>query len=407
MRAAILSIGSELLQGFLTDTNATFLTQELSAIGVEAVGVSQVGDDLTRIVTAFQRALSDADLVIASGGIGPTDDDLTREAVAAVCGEEPHVDEHLADQIRAFFTMRGVPMPEQNVKQAWVIPSSETLSNPMGTAPGWFVHHGDQMIVIMPGVPREMYRMWREQALPRVLERLDQQAIVSRTIKTIGIGESAVEQRLIDLVRRGYPTVATYAKDDGVHIRVTAISEGQEQAEAAVSETEDAIRRELGTHVYGHLDIPLADALLQMLKQSGNRAAIWEAGSAGRLTNLLDESTLADDVIDHAGTTSYEAAFAAAGDGDDIEHIAAFCARAAGSGASVPIGISLVVRIIPGERPDSAVGTVGIALAQPGTVVTRSHSVTANPAEIRRRATMWAADFLWSALQDATAVHPD
>ncbi|MEX1158034.1 MAG: molybdopterin-binding protein, partial [Thermomicrobiales bacterium] len=208
MRAAILSIGSELMHGYLTDTNATFLTQEMNALGIEPVGVSQVGDELPRIVTAFRRALEDADLVIATGGIGPTDDDLTREAVAEVVGEQPKVDEVIADGIRRFFTMRGSVMPEQNTKQAWMISSAESLANPMGTAPGWFVRHGDKRIVIMPGVPREMFRMWREQAVPRVLAGSSGRSIVSRTLKTIGIGESAVETEIHEIIRRGQPTVA-------------------------------------------------------------------------------------------------------------------------------------------------------------------------------------------------------
>ena len=167
MRAYMLSIGSELIGGHLTDTNATFLAQELAAKGIELLHVIQVGDDLERLTRTLGQAVSEADLVICTGGIGPTDDDLTREAIAALAGETPVIDEEIVAGIREFFAQRGLEMPERNAKQAWVIPSAEILPNPVGTAPGWLARIGDAVVVAMPGVPREMFRMWREQALPR------------------------------------------------------------------------------------------------------------------------------------------------------------------------------------------------------------------------------------------------
>ncbi|HYO31190.1 MAG TPA: competence/damage-inducible protein A, partial [Thermomicrobiales bacterium] len=135
MRAYILSIGSELIHGHLTDTNATFLAQEMVATGIELLHVVQVGDDLDRLSSALRAAVAEADLVVCTGGVGPTDDDLTREAIAAVVGEEPVVDPSLLETVRGFFVSRGVDMPERNAKQAWLIPSAEPLPNPVGTAP--------------------------------------------------------------------------------------------------------------------------------------------------------------------------------------------------------------------------------------------------------------------------------
>ena len=405
MRAVVLSIGSELMQGFLTDTNATFLAQELNALGIELIGVAQVGDSLDRLVTALDRALGDADIVITTGGIGPTDDDLTREAVSAVQNEQVAVDPDAERQIRDYFALRGAPMPEQNVKQAWRIPSSEFLANPMGTAPGWFVRRHDKVIVSMPGVPREMFRMWREQALPRIVDRLDQSAIVSRTLKTIGIGESAVEQRLIDLVRRGYPTVATYAKDDGVHIRITAMASDRDEAESAVAATIESIRGELDAFIYGELSDELADALLRPIQMSGGHIAIWEAGNAGRLASLVEESILADEVIAGARSTSFALALQRTDD-PDVQGTAAWCARASANELDVAYGISVVVQLAAGADADRSTGQVGIALAHPGGITSRRHEITAVPHEIRRRATMWAADFLWSTLRETTRHRP-
>ncbi len=403
MRAAILSIGSELMHGFLTDTNATFLTQEMNALGIEPVSVTQVGDDLSRIVMTFRRALDDADLVVATGGIGPTDDDLTREAVAEVCGEQVEIDTEIAEGIRQFFTMRGSVMPEQNTKQAWMIPSAESLANPMGTAPGWIVRTGGKQIVIMPGVPREMFRMWREQAVPRVLDGSAGQSIVSRTLKTIGIGESAVETEIHEIIRRGYPTVATYAKDDGVHVRITAISDDPDNSTRAVDQVESEIRDRIGQYVYGYLEDPIASVILQAIASGDGRIALWEAGNAGHLAALLEECELSDSVIADARTTSFQTAVLETGADDEPAAVASACATIAATRAGTNYGASIAVRLSAGENADRARGEIAVALAMNGQPIVRSAIVSAVPHEIRRRATLQAVDFLWSSLRGETA----
>ncbi len=399
MRAAILSIGSELMHGYLTDTNATFLTQEMNALGIEPVSVTQVGDDLNRIVTTFRRGLEDADLVVATGGIGPTDDDLTREAVADVCGEEVTIDETIADEIRQFFRSRGSVMPEQNTKQAWMIPSAESLTNPMGTAPGWYVRVGSKQIVIMPGVPREMFRMWREQAAPRILDGTSGQSIVSRTLKTIGIGESSAESAIHEIIRRGHPTVATYAKDDGVHVRITAITGDVATSTNAVDYAEQEIRSIIGRHVYGYLEDSISSVILRSIADADGQLAIWEAGNAGHLGVLLEESDLSDQVVVDARTTSLAAAADATGASGDPESVAIACATAAAATSSTRYGASVAVRIIPGQNRDRASGDIAVALVADGTATVRTATVSAVPHEIRRRATLQALEFLWTSLQ--------
>lgn len=407
MRAAILSIGSELMHGFLTDTNATFLTQEMNALGIEPVSVTQVGDDLSRIVTAFRRALDDADLVVASGGIGPTDDDLTREAVAEVCGEQVTIDQEIAEAIRGFFTMRGSVMPKQNTKQAWMIPSAQSLANPMGTAPGWFVTHGAKRIVIMPGVPREMYRMWREQAVPRLLDGSSRRSIVSRTLKTIGIGESAVETEIHDIILRGHPSVATYAKDDGVHIRITAITDDVESAGLAVDLAEHDINARVGRYVYGYLDDPISTVILRSIADAGGSIALWEAGNAGNLGVLLEESELGDSVVDDARATSFTTGMRETGSTDDPEAVAVACAMAAAKRTGSAFGASVAVRLSPAVSADHATGDIAIALTADGESRVRRNTISAIPHEIRRRATLQALDFLWSTLRDETMRRQD
>ncbi len=287
MRAYVLSIGSELLDGHLTDTNATFLAQELRSLGIELLHVIQCGDDRERLSRAIATAAADADLVVCTGGIGPTEDDLTREAIADVVGEIPVVSEPLADEIRAFFTARGLVMPDRNVKQAWIIPSNDTLPNPVGTAPGWFVDKDGTIIVAMPGVPREMKRMWAEQALPRIQDRLDAQAFCSTTVKTIGIGESALEDSISDLVARPNPIVATYAKDDGVQVRITGVGADMDSACESRNAALAELQSRLSGLIYGYDTDTLPGVITQQLKDRGLAISIVDHGGGGAFAGLL------------------------------------------------------------------------------------------------------------------------
>src|SRR5215218_4306762 len=305
MRAYVLSIGSELIGGHLTDTNATFLAQELAAEGIELLHVIQVGDDLDRLTQTLAAAIDEADLVICTGGIGPTDDDLTREAIAALTGETPRVDEALVAGIREFFAQRGLEMPERNAKQAWVIPSAEALPNPVGTAPGWLARIDHTIVVAMPGVPREMVRMWREQALPRISDHLTGRVYRSANLRTLGIGESAVSQLLDELTRRPQPYIGTYAKDDGVHVRVTASADDPAQAERDLAETVAEVRRRLGDYLYADDERSLAQVLLDTLRERRLTIGIAESGTGGRFGSLLLSEPSATDVV--AGAVAHAA----------------------------------------------------------------------------------------------------
>jgi len=222
MNAEILSIGTELLLGEIVDSNAAFLAGELADLGINVFWISQVGDNQRRLEEALRRGIERSDIVLTTGGLGPTDDDLTREAIAAVAGEQPSVDPRLERTLRARFRLMGRDMPEKNLKQAWLIPSAQPLPNALGTAPGWWVTAKEgRIIASMPGVPSEMRAMWTDQIRPR-LEKLANGSFVAVTFKTFGAGESAIEERLADLVKSANPSVATYAKRDGVYVRVAA-----------------------------------------------------------------------------------------------------------------------------------------------------------------------------------------
>jgi nicotinamide-nucleotide amidase len=385
LRAYILSIGSELTQGHLTDTNATFLAQELNAIGAELLHVVQCSDHRGRLTAQLKRAIDEADLVICTGGIGPTEDDLTREAIADAVGETPTISEPLLAEIRAFFAGRGLTMPERNGKQAWIIPSSDVLPNPIGTAPGWFVYKDGKAIVAMPGVPREMKRMWSEQALPRINERLSGEKYSAITIKTIGIGESALEDSIQDLVAVENPIVATYAKDDGVHVRVTGIAESVVEAVALRDAAVDEIRRRVARHIYAYDSDPLAVVLARLIERHGLRLAINDHGGGGQFASMmLGEPESARVVVAAISSSS--------------DHVPAPLLAAAAAGVDpLTLGVGIAVSAEPTQS--TGTGQIRVALSHPHARSEES-AMRSSFSEIQRRSMMVAADVLHRALSD-------
>ena len=287
MQAEILSIGTELLLGQIVDTNANYLASRLAALGVDCHFISTVGDNLGRCTETIARAIGRCDLVVCTGGLGPTEDDLTREAIAAALREEPAVDPQLERELREWFAARGVSMPERNRKQAWLIPSARALPNPNGTAPGWDVRKDGKRIVAMPGVPREMTPMWERHVEPTLIAGT---ALRSRTLKLLGIGESAVEEALAELVRSTSPTVATYAKNDGVHIRITDKAPRAATADERVARMETVIRARLGEYVWGIDDETLGVVIGRALSARRWRLATAEALSAGDVARTLADA---------------------------------------------------------------------------------------------------------------------
>lgn len=379
MNAYILSIGAELLHGHITDTNATFLSQELDARGIELLHVIQVGDDRARIRDAVLRAMSEAEIVICTGGIGPTEDDLTREGIADAVGETPEVDATLRAEVEAFFRNRGLPMPERNAKQAWLIPSAEVLPNPVGTAPGWFVEKQGKVIISMPGVPREMKRMWAEQAAPRIGRLLSGRSYSSVTIKTIGLGESALEEAISDLVAKTNPIVATYAKDDGVHVRVVGIADDEPTARSIRDEAAREVRARLGTWFYGEDDVTLAGAIARQLDTRGLRLRILDAGGGGQFGALM----LGD--LDGASATTEAVARPAGG------WSAKSLADDAHGGDPAILGVGITLNASPAGNVFD--GVIGVAVS--GVIAgSQEFPMKSSIPELQRRSMLFTADVI-------------
>jgi len=406
MRAEIVSVGTELLLGQITDTNATFLAQSLADLGIDLFFVSQVGDNRGRLVETLRRGWERSDLVITTGGVGPTEDDLTREAIADLVGETPQVDEATVETIRAFFRNRHADMPERNRKQAWLIPSAQALPNPVGTAPGWFVQREGKIIVAMPGVPREMKRMWEQEAIPRLGAYLPETVLLSRNIRTIGIGESSVEEVLGDLVHGTNPTVATYAKDDGVHVRITAKARTSEEAAALLKPVVAVAEGILGDFIYGYDNDALPEAVLSLATRRGETVAVCEQGTGGVVTTALGAFLSADSPF--RGGITLEDGRSPVLDARNVpekarepatpEHARLLASTARQLfGASYGLGISVNV-----TQESAGYGTVVCAVDANGIVTDLTRGYRTLPTDIRRRAALWAVEYLRLALIDRT-----
>lgn len=287
MRAEIVSIGTEILLGEILDTNARYLASQLPALGIDLYYMSQVGDNLERLSEVIGRAWGRSDLVLTTGGLGPTEDDLTREAIARVLGEELRVDPELERQLREFFARRGVQMPERNVKQATLIPSARPLSNPRGTAPGWWVEREGRLIVALPGPPVEMEYMWEHEVAPELERRHPGAVLLSRTLKTAGLGEGHVDELISPLLKSENPTIGVYARADGVHLRIAAKAASKEEARRLIEPVEGELRRLLGPVIWGADDETLEGAVGALLRRRGLTLATMESCTGGLLAHTI------------------------------------------------------------------------------------------------------------------------
>ncbi|MHB8596560.1 MAG: competence/damage-inducible protein A [Ktedonobacteraceae bacterium] len=377
MRAEILSCGTELLLGHITDTNATYLAQSLSALGIDLYFVSQVGDNQGRIVETLQRAWNRSDLIIMTGGLGPTEDDLARESISALLGETMRIDPTLEAELRGMFAGRGSQMPERNVKQATLIPSAQTLPNPRGSAPGWWVEKDGHIIVAMPGVPKEMHRMWEQEAIPR-LKPYTGGLIFTRILRVSGMGESTVEERLGALIHSNNPTLATYAKVDAVDVRITAKAETAEEAERQVAEMEVRVRQILGYHIFGTDKDTLQGVVGNLLQTGQQSLAVMESLTGGLLSStitdapnsskhfiggiaaysikLKEQMGVPHEIIEQYGTIS--------------EQTARAMAHAARERLEADFGIGITGVAGPDTQEGMPVGTVHIAIEGPTGVTT-------------------------------------
>ena len=294
MIAEVISIGDELTDGARLDTNSQWLSRRLGELGIRVLFHTTVGDDLAADAGAFRAAVDRADVVIVTGGLGPTADDLTREALARATGTELVFDAAALAEIEKMFSRRGRPMPDSNRSQAMFPAGADAIRNPRGTAPGVHVSvardggRAESHVFALPGVPVEMQRMWRATVAPRLAALSPGRAIRHFRVKCFGTGESHLEQMLPDLIRRGRePSVGITVHEATITLRITSRADTPEAATAAMEPTIRDIRESLGTLVFGTEDDELEHAVARLLIETGKTLATAEWGTGGRIADWL------------------------------------------------------------------------------------------------------------------------
>ncbi|HNS50299.1 MAG TPA: CinA family nicotinamide mononucleotide deamidase-related protein [Anaerolineae bacterium] len=288
MRAEIVTTGTELLLGQIDDTNATYLARQLRDLGIDLYFRTTVGDNEVRIAQALTQAMARADVVLVTGGLGPTVDDVTREAVARATGRKLVLMPELLDQVRAFFDRVGSTMTENNTRQAYAPEGCIPIENPVGTAPAFVVEQGGSAIVTMPGVPREMRYLMENSVVPYLQRRLGRQEhIVTRVLRTVAVGESRIDSLIADLERSGNPTVGLSAHAGQTDVRIVAKSTTRAEAEAMVSGFEGIVRERLGAAIYATGEAALEEVVAGMLAGRGETVALAETVTQGELARRM------------------------------------------------------------------------------------------------------------------------
>jgi nicotinamide-nucleotide amidase len=288
--ASIVSIGNELLSGRTVDTNAAYLAGRLRTIGIPVVSVHGVADEESAIRRAFGRAMDEADIVIATGGLGPTDDDLTRQAIAGFLGVELTLREDLLEKLRRFFVRRGIEMPERNAIQAHVPEGAIAIENEMGTAPGVRAEKDESVLFALPGVPREMKRMFEAQVLPELRGLAGGQAVAVKRLRCFGAGESRIAELVGEAMRRERnPLVNCTAHTGIITLEIVATAAEQGRAEEMAASEERALRLSLGEVVYGVENQTLAEVIGESLTRTGQTVALAESCTGGLLAKLITD----------------------------------------------------------------------------------------------------------------------
>ena len=288
MIVELISVGTEILLGNIVNTNAAFLSEECAKLGLSCYYQTVVGDNEERLTQTIKTALSRSDIVILGGGLGPTQDDLTKEVAANVCNKKMYLDEECKKHIEDYFAAKKIKIPDNNWKQAMIPEDSVILPNPNGTAPGVIIEYGEQRVVLLPGPPNELKPMFTDHVEPYFRNMLPG-TILSKTVKICGIGESSVEKQIEDLIdAQSNPTIATYAKTGEVHLRVTAKAEDEASAKKLLKPVVKELKNRFGTYIYTtDENVTLEMAIADLLIANNLTISTVESCSGGLLAGRL------------------------------------------------------------------------------------------------------------------------
>lgn len=409
MIAEILSVGTELLMGQIANTDAQFISRRLGELGVTIYRHSTVGDNPARVREALQEALSRSDMVITTGGLGPTEDDLTKEMVAEYFGLEMELHQPSLDALKAFMERFGKKMTPNNLKQAYFPRGCTVMPNACGTAPGCIVEQGGKTVAVLPGPPMELMDMFDRQLAP-YLQARSGQVIRSRFLKIFGLGESNVETLLSDLFHSGNPTLALYCGPGEVTARITARAAAPEKAEAMMQPVYEEILRRVGEAYYGEgVNRTPADAVLELLKNRGETVTFAESCTGGLLCGAFVDCAGASDCLKESfvtyaneakeqmlGVKSETLARCGAVSGECAREMALGAARAAGADWAVSVtGIAGP----GGGTAEKPVGTVWIGVAHRGAAQAREYHFRGQRQWIRKLSVVNALNQLRLAME--------
>lgn len=404
MQAEIISVGTEILLGDVVDTNASYIAQRLALLGIDLFRKIVVGDNRERLSKVLKESLKKADLIIITGGLGPTEDDLTKEVVSELMGQKLILNKAIAQQIRKKFSSRKIS--EKTVlKQALIPSSAKIISNRLGTAPGIIFEEKNKIIILLPGVPREMERMMQEGVIPYLNTKIrDEEIIKSKVLKIWGIGESQVEEKISpSLLHCSNPTIALLAKEGEVHLRITA-KFPPEIIDDRIEEVENELRRELGDYIYGINEQTIEEIVASWLTKKRLTVAVAESCTGGlishRLTNIAGSSSYF-----HYGIVSYsnqaKVVFLKVDEQIIKEKgaVSSEVAKKMALGARVSAGTDLGLGITGIAGPTGAtatkpVGLVYIALSDRIKQITQQFIFSGNREQIKWKASQAALDML-------------
>jgi nicotinamide-nucleotide amidase len=408
MRCDVLAVGTELLLGQIVDSNSAWMGEQLAARGVDSLVQVKVGDNVGRITAMLRSMLADADAVIVCGGLGPTHDDLTRDALAAVMGVELRHDETVAATIRGFFASRDRVMPDNNLRQALVPDGATIIPQTRGTAPGLIcpvsIDGADKVVVAVPGVPHEMRDMFERGILPELRRRSSEVAVISsRVLRTWGESESGLNERLDDLVAEldeiGNPTLAFLASGwEGLKVRLTAKAATKEACDALINEWEVRLRVELGDIVFGVDDDTMESVVLDLM-----RSREWTLGLAESVTGGLVGARITDvpgasevfrgSVVSYA--TEVKRSLLGVGDGPVVSEEAALeMAHGARRALGSDVALALTGVAGPTEQDGRPPGTLCIGLVWPGGELTRTLRLPGMREQMRQFSVISALDLV-------------
>ena len=412
MRCDVVAIGTELLLGQIVDTNSSWLGEQLSAAGIDSCLQVKVGDNLNRMVKAIRQTLEDADAVIICGGLGPTHDDITREAIAEIMGVELEFNDEVGMAISEMFASRNRRMPEINMRQAMVPKGANIIEQRRGTAPGLICPVGNKVIYAVPGVPYELYEMFERAILPDLLVRSGSVSVISsRVLRTWGESESGLNERLFGVIEElesvGNPTLAFLASGwEGIKVRLTAKAATRPEVASILDEWEQKVRAAIGDIVFGVDDDTMESVVLQMLRDRGLTLGLAESVTgglvSGRLTNIAGASdVLRGAVVSYASEVKFDVLGVTNGPVVSPEaaiEMAVGAQRVLGA----DVGLSLTGVAGPAEQEGQRPGTLCIGVALPNGVT--ASSVVQLPGardQMRQLSVISALDFLRRQLRES------